>query len=388
MRIFILATWYPSPANPALGRFVEEQAVALARQHQVVVIAPEPLSWRRSLIHGRGPSVTADGHRGVHVFRVRAGSPVPWSWRARQSAYVRAARHAFDEAVRVFGKPDLLHAHVVLPGGDAAVRIARQVGIPVVLTEHSNPFSMHLTDPARRSRAGAALSGMDAVVAVSPNMKAQIQAFQPQLEVLVVGNVIDTDFFCPDPTAGSPGPASEFAVLSVGLLTRSKRMDRVIEAVAMADGQLPQPVSLTIVGDGPERQTLEAQARSSAIPDRIRFAGTLDRTGVRDAMRRASVFVLASEAETFGVVVAEAMACGCPVIATKSGGPDWFVEQGAGVLVPVGDAPAMADAIVALAADRSRVDTQEARRSIVERFGQDAVVGQLEGIYRSVLSRR
>jgi glycosyltransferase involved in cell wall biosynthesis len=105
-------------------------------------------------------------------------------------------------------------------------------------------------------------------------------------------------------------------------------------------------------------------------------------------MRTSDAFLLASESETFGVVIAEAMACGCPVITTRSGGPQWVVGQGCGILVPVGDAPALADAIVGLACGQSDVDTNKARQSIVDRFGQDAVVGQLEVVYREVLSRR
>jgi Glycosyltransferase Family 4 len=150
MLVFILASWYPSEAEPALGVFIEEQALALRRRHDVVVIAPERRSWRRTVLSGRASGLRIEQRRGLDVVRIRAGSPLPWSWRLRQAAYVRAARRAFDESARVFGNPDLLHAHVVLPGGDAALRIGRAANIPVVLTEHSGPFSMHLTDCAFR----------------------------------------------------------------------------------------------------------------------------------------------------------------------------------------------------------------------------------------------
>jgi len=389
MRVFILATWYPSAANPALGVFIEEQALALARRHEVVVIAPERRSWRRSLLPGGGPDVWIDRRRGIDVVRVRAGSPLPWSWRARQAAYVRAAKRAFDEAVRVFGRPDLLHAHVVLPGGDAALRIGRAAALPVVLTEHSSDLSaIHLIDRVHRSRTKKALAGVDAVVAVSPDMRAQILAFVPEAEVRVLGNVVDTDFFSPDPKGASDEAANQFSVLSVGLLTRRKGMDRVIDGMVMAASRIPRYATLTIVGDGPERASLEAQADSSTLAGRIRFLGTLDRAGVRDEMRMSDAFVLASEHETFGVVVAEAMACGCPVIATRCGGPEWVVGPGCGLLVPVGDTASIADGIVALACGQADNDTESARQSIVERFGQEAVASQLEDVYREVLARR
>jgi glycosyltransferase involved in cell wall biosynthesis len=105
-------------------------------------------------------------------------------------------------------------------------------------------------------------------------------------------------------------------------------------------------------------------------------------------MRMSDAFVLASEHETFGVVVAEAMACGCPVIATRCGGPEWVVGPGCGLLVPVGDTASIADGIVALACGQADNDTESARQSIVERFGQEAVASQLEDVYREVLTRR
>ena len=388
MLVFILASWYPSEAEPAPGVFIEEQAVALRRRHDVVVIAPERRSWRRTVLSGRGSGLRIEQRRGLDVVRIWAGSPLPWSWRLRQAAYVRAAGRAFDEAARVFGRPDLLHAHVVLPGGDAALRIGRTANIPVVLTEHSGPFSMHLTDQAHRSRTAATLAGMDAVVAVSPALSDQVVAFRPQTEVRVIGNVIDTDFFSPGPATSMDAPPEEFTALSVGLLTRNKGMDRVIDGISLAASRIPRPVTLRIAGDGPERASLEAQAGRTTMAGRIQFLGALDRDGVRDAMRTSDAFLLASESETFGVVIAEAMACGCPVITTRSGGPQWVVGQGCGILVPVGDAPALADAIVGLACGQSDVDTNKARQSIVDRFGQDAVVGQLEVVYREVLSRR
>ena len=387
MRIFVLASWYPSEADPLRGIFVEEQVLALRRHHQVVVLAPMPRSWRRTVAAGGRAAITIEQRRGIDVVRVPAGSPLPGSWRIRQAAYVRAAGRAFREAVERYGKPDLVHAHVVLPGGDAAVRVAAAAGVPVVLTEHSNPFAMHLIDGAHRRRAAGALAGADAVIAVGPVLREQMFAFRPQTNIAIVGNVIDTDFF-----TSAPRPPQlalpEFRLLSVGLLTPSKGMHNVIDAFALAISRAPRPMLLTIAGDGPERQALELQAKAKGIEESVRFAGSLDRDGVRDALRTSDGFVLASDTESFGVVVAEAMACSCPVIATRSGGPDWLIPPGGGQLVPVGEPSMLADAIASLASGIFRPDLEAARRSIVERFGPEAVIDQLEAVYRSVVVNR
>jgi len=106
MRIFVLASWYPSEADPTHGVFIEEQALALTRRHTIVVLAPEPRSWRQTVAAGCGLRPRIERCRGIDVVRVPAGSPLPWSWRVRQAAYVRAARQAYDEAVPTVGKAD------------------------------------------------------------------------------------------------------------------------------------------------------------------------------------------------------------------------------------------------------------------------------------------
>lgn len=392
-RIFIFATWYPSPNNPALGTFVEEQAVALSGRYSVVVIAPELGDWRDRLASALDrllPTIRVRDEltRGVRVVRVHWAPTIPLSKAAGYFAYLRAAQRAYAHAVDRFGTPDLIHAHVVRHGGWAAVHLARDRDLPVILTEHSGPFSMHLKHPLDRRNVAWTLQRVNHILAVSPVVRDEIRGFQDTTAPIeIIGNVIDTEFFSPAPS-DTKNSRTTFRILSVGGLQPVKGMHRVIEAVALLEKRSARPFDLMIIGDGPEHAALEAMALRFGIGDKVHFAGHRDRAAVRDSMRQSDAFVLASEHESFGVVIAEAMACGLAVVATNSGGAEFVIEPGTGVLVPVGDTHAIADALVGLMAKRVVVRASAARSSIVRRFGVNAFLEAIEGVYARVAAAR
>ncbi len=101
--------------------------------------------------------------------------------------------------------------------------------------------------------------------------------------------------------------------------------------------------------------------------------------------READAFVLASRAETFGVVYIEAMAAGLPVIATDCGGPADFIRADNGLLIPVGDEKALADAMERMIRTRDSYDSAAIARGVRDRFSPAAVAGELEAVYRQIV---
>lgn len=382
-RIVLISDWYPEANRPVAGAFIEEQAVALAARYSVTVIAPHLRRWRERRVASRG--VTFEIRRGVAVARIDVVPALPRIPGLVYAAHAEAVRTAYRAVLRRAGRPDLLHAHVVRHAGLSALFVGDRERLPVVLTEHSGPFSAHLQHGFARRRVVRALPRFDAVVAVSPSLRDEIAAVA-DVRIDVIGNVIDTDFFSPGDSGRAGSPDEPFRVLTVALLTADKRVDLVIDAVARVSGSA-RPIELRIVGDGPERPALEVRAGNLSPNCSVQFVGLADRTRVRDEMRRADAFVLASDAETFGVVVAEAMSCGTPVVATRAGGPDYVVEPGTGLLVPTGDADALAAALLRLMREPGIVNRAAARDSIARRFGRGAFLHELGRVYDRVSSR-
>lgn len=185
--------------------------------------------------------------------------------------------------------------------------------------------------------------------------------------------------------------SSGATVLFVGRLVERKGVAHLIEALGQLEDQ--RRTQLVVVGEGPERPRLEARARELGLSDRVVFRGRISDAELRRAYESADVFVLPAildsrgDTEGLGVVLLEAMNYGVPVIASRAGGiVDIVVDGETGVLVPPGDAPALAGAVQKVLADpaRARELGEAGRRHLAEQFSWDAILARFEAVYRSV----
>ena len=141
---------------------------------------------------------------------------------------------------------------------------------------------------------------------------------------------------------------------------------------------------MTIAGDGPERELLERQMSDSGLQDVCRFTGARSRGELRDLIRSADALVSPSLGETCGLVAAEAMACGKPVIGTRGGGPEYVVTPGTGVLVQPRDSVGLADAMEAYIDGHRPKDAAAIRASVERRFGQEEFLRRWAEVYATV----
>ncbi len=278
-------------------------------------------------------------------------------------------------------RPDVVHAHVVRPAGAAATALAGKWQTKVVLTEHSNPFSVHLGTAALRRATHATLRQFDSVVAVSPFLAGEIRSAFADLTPEIVGNVVDETFFCPGPAEHARAPGQPLRFLFVGGLVWYKGVDVLLAASARLLDQGLRNWQLVIVGDGPHRSRLEKQIAVLGLEPNIKMVGSQPREVVRAWMRSADALVQPSRTETFCVVLIEAIACGIPVITTDCGGPAWIVRPENGQIVPVGDSEALANAMARRSQGRTAFDPLLMRSSIISRFGRIAWLGEIEKIY-------
>lgn len=382
-RILVVASWYPSGAA-ATGIFVADQVDALLTKHDVTVIAPEQRGLRLLLARRSHPTTTSEDH----VIRPVARQWVPRSARAAKRAYGSAVEAAYRSVERRVGRPDVIHAHVTYPGGFAAVKVGRRHGIPVVVTEHAGPFAAILTSPQVEDAARWTLQHAARVIAVAPSLRDEMHRLVPDCAIDVVGNVVDTDFFTPGPEPrpdGAAPPRHTVRLFTSGVQAPQKGVDILLAAVQtlVAAGV---DVELVVGGDGPSRAELQREALRLGVAAQCRFAGSLSRSQVREELRACDLYVSASRHESFGLAIAEALACERPVVATRAGGPESFVEPAYGVLVAPGDPAALATAIRNVATAGSRLDGHLGRRRIVERFGQEAFLAAMDRVYGAVIA--
>ena len=177
----------------------------------------------------------------------------------------------------------------------------------------------------------------------------------------------------------------------VGQLVARKGVKTLIAAMRSVLEAVPDSL-LVIVGCAPPgleeyAEQCRQMVADMGLSDHVRFVGY--RRDIPDWMRTFDVFVLPTDSEPFGKVIVEAMAAGCPVVATRVGGiPEIITDEGLGSLVPPGDIQATAAAVIGFLTDRQRAEVvgNSARSHVQGHFGMDRMIGSLQQLYEQVLA--
>ena len=162
-KILLIPSWYPNEKDPISGIFIQEQAVALSKKYDVAVLIPGMAAWRNVINKTAGDKSIKKIQEGLPVYceyalaldSSRSGS------QSTTTLFAGRLQKGFRRVLKEWGTPDLIHAHVVLPAGWSALKVAKRYGIPIVLTEHSSPFSMHLGTELSRRLVRETLTGVD-----------------------------------------------------------------------------------------------------------------------------------------------------------------------------------------------------------------------------------
>jgi glycosyltransferase involved in cell wall biosynthesis len=349
VKVLVLTTSYPTDDDPVSGVFVREHVEAVRPHCDVEVMHLQRTDVRRIEVE-----------RDAEVWHVRYPSRPMAPWLLAAGA----------RGLRLVRGHDVVHAHFFLAGLPAVLFQRR----PVVVSEHWSVFLPE--DPMQlgaggRFAARVAFGRAALVLPVSLALQRGIEAHEIRARFRVVPNAVDTTLF-------HPGDDEREGVLAVGLQYEAKGIDVLLDALARLSDE-----RLTLVGDGPLRQALEAQAAQLGISERVHFRGMLSKPEVAELMRRARVVAIPSRFETSAVVAIEALASGAPVVASRVGALPELLADGGGALVPANDPHALASA---LAAGPPALDGVAER--IRARYSREQVGAELVEIYRSVASPR
>lgn len=370
-----IPSWYTSGRGSGGGYF-RDQALALqAAGHRVAILAPD-IGTRRDLRAGR---IAPDGlgrviaeHDGVAVYRRRRRVRLPRLPYRNALAWSLCGLDLFTAYVAQHGRPDLVHAQSALNAGVLAALIRARHGVPFILTEHSTGFAEGRLRWWERDLVRRVVRRADACLAVSPHLAALLERQFPGSAWTYVPNVLGAAFLAPAGDLAAPRPPQHpFVFLGAARLVPSKNHALLIDAFADAFAGDVE-TQLRLAGEGPLRAPLAAHAAARGVAAQVEFLGNLPAEQLRTAMAAADAFVLASNVETFGVVVIEAQAAGLPVICTASGGPDHLVDAASGLLVPAGDRAALGQALRTLRRSVAAYDRARISAEAISRFGPDA----------------
>ncbi len=287
--------------------------------------------------------------------------------------------------------PDVIHLHMPNPWGEVAALRSR-TKVPIVASFHGEITRARVLLPAYRAMLRRVWSRVHRVVVGSPRLLETARELDGggRDRAVVVPYGVDLDHWSVRPP-GADDIRQRFTgplIVFLGRLRHYKGLHVLVEAMREVDG------TLLVVGDGPSAPAARSAARSNGVEDRVVFVGQIPDAERSAYYHAADVFALpaTNRGESYGIALVEAMATGTPVVSTELGtGTSWVNEHGrTGLVVPAGNAAALAAALRELLVDPSRSAAmgRAAQHRVAENFTRDQMLASLRGLYEEAFQAR
>ncbi len=385
MKVLFLTHSFPRRPGDAPGSFVLRLATALRDEGvETRVVAPAAPGLEA---HDRLDDVDVERFRYAprryetlaYTGNMAQQFQNSWSARVTMVGFLGAEFRSAVRARREF-EPDLVHAHWWFPNGLVGTWLSRMAHKPLVTTLHGTDVRLARAVAFSRPAFRHVMTNSAAVTAVSRWLANEAQEVVSAPAPIVAPMPVATELFSPG------GERHKDRLLFVGRLNKQKGIELLLHALS----RIPDTsLSLDVVGDGDDRQTLVDLAGALGIADRVRWHGALPQPKLADFYRRATALVVPSVGEGLGLVAVEAQLCETPVVAFDSGGlPDIVQHDRTGVLVKDVDAGALAAALITLLQrdDRGASLGAAARLHALATFAPESVARRYADIYRSAIA--
>jgi N-acetyl-alpha-D-glucosaminyl L-malate synthase BshA len=352
--------------------------------------------------------------RGHEIHLVSAELPFRWRWATpgltfdrveipnyplfREPQYLLALTNTLVGVSRQH-KLDIIHAHYAVPHATAAYLAQRILDADAdkaprtVTTLHGTDITLVGSDPSYADVVAFSIEQSDGITAVSDSLRGDtLTALGVKRDIRVIPNFLDCSAYARRPDADLRTrlcslDTCDAIIVHVSNFRPVKRVSAVLDVVRLIRGRLR--ARLVMVGDGPDRATLERQVHELGLSDVVEFVG--EQLDLVPWLSAADLFLLPSSQESFGLAALEAMSCGVPVVASRVGGlPEVIADGVTGFLCDPEDLEGMARRGIEVLTSwpmRARISAAAAA-DVRRRFSTDIIVPQYEAFYEEVLAGR
>ena len=276
-----------------------------------------------------------------------------------------------------FSDTDVIHAHGSILSGTLSYLLAKKLRVPFIITEHQGPFSMTSDNFWKLHWTRFIMQKANVVLTVSNHLKEEILAakIHPK-KIIVTHNPVDTDLF-----SLKINTKTFNNILFVGRLDEFKGGLRCVKAFEKIISQHLQH-KLTLIGDGEEMLPIKNYIeQNEVLKSKIHLKGSMSKAEIALQMQEADFLVFPSRHESFGLVIAEALSCGLPVIVGNLTAPKEYVTNDCGILIPPDDISAMANAMQQLILHHISYQPISIRHYIINNFSFEIFGQRLKTIY-------
>lgn len=298
------------------------------------------------------------------------------SYNYQKKIYSKLAIDQFEKYIRENGLPDLIHAHNILFSGIVAQLIFEMYKIPYLITEHSSAFYMNVYSKSFLSKILKDFDDCGQLTTVSQsNAEFLNKIFNRDCKVLP--NVITNIFKFENKIKNE-----SFRFLCVAKLIKMKNVDEIIKAFKITSSNFN--TKLTIVGSGPLENYIKELIENLKLSDRIELIEYLSPNKLSRLIKDSDCLVLNSTYETFGVIVAEALACGTPAIISKCGGPEHMINSTNGLVVDLHSISQISSSMDFMINNHFIFDSEKISKNAIKQFSEKSFMKKLYNLYKKI----
>lgn len=383
MKVIFVTRGWPTTTDPMSGNFEAVQAKALAKRGIDVTVL---YLRKKSFAHiFESKAVVCKKEEGISVLsKTVALTELPGTFFTKNNRVdlwlrQRAFRKLYECYKEIAGNADVIHAHFINQACDCKM-VLEKYHIPFVITEHWSKMNYDFLDKDVL-RLAEGYKWADKVISVSSELTESLKN-KFGIDSCVIHNMVSDDFFKREPVAVSENKGI-VKFISVGSLIERKGFDIIIKALNNCKNR--NKIQLSIIGAGPEEANLQKMIEQFNLQGKVSLLGRKTPEEVSRQMASSDCFILASRRETFGIVYIEAMAKGKPVIASVCGGPEGFVNDSNGILVPSDEVDATSRAMDYMFENIDKYDSEAISRYCYENFSEEFITKKIIDVYHEAI---
>lgn len=383
LKIAVVSHSYPTQQAAAQVPFIKQEAHLIAQEHSVEIHLPAvfALPFQKQYYRTLQPDET---ELTVHQF-----SYLSFPGRRLGTITQKSLSKNLLNSIKK-QSPNVVHLHWLYPAGLAAPAI-KEAGYPLVLTLHGGDWYSNVSNKKLMPLLEKSLLACDKIICVGKQLVEDIGRYNPKFKnkLVHIPHGIDTEIFYPqkdDRSVNKPGWNREkINILCVANLYHGKGIDLLIESFSCLKNR--ENCHLHIIspaGDVETKIDVDRRITKHSLDRQITFYNSQTQLQLAEFYRSADLLVLPSRKEGFGLVVAEAIACGTPVLATRSGGPEEIVSAECGILVDSESAESLTEGINAILHQLKEYNAAVMHDYIQTRFSNSAKKEHLMSVYQEI----
>ena len=385
IRVLFLSAWYPNKTDTMFGLFVKRHAQCISAYADVSVLYIHP---HPTLKINYEVEINSDGKlKKIIVYYKSSTSKIPLiSSGIKLYRYLTAYCKGLNTIKKEFGHFDLIHTNILTRTGVIAYLLHKFLRKPYIITEHWSrylPITNTYKGVLRKWLTKIVVKNASAVVPVSKSLKdAMLSNHLYNTNYHIIHNCVDTSMFHPVTKKTSPLKT----ILHVSCFEdRSKNISGILRILKKLSTQRTDFVC-RLIGDGIDKPAMEKLAQELGIYNTFAiFEGLKENENLIRIYQESDFFLLFSHYENMPVVIAEALSCGLPIIATSAGGIVEIVNKTNGILVNPNDENALLDSIITMIHNHSMYDKNKLHLEAVNLFDNKIIGKKYLEIYKNVL---